>query len=323
MSNSDFLKKGNISMLWDVISDEEIFKFLPKESQENVAQLFINNISGFFEVEKKKATGLIEINKKYIILILNHIKTNFTKKTHNKIKILDDDPVKEVITYEEIHNERKSQFEKDLAKRQEEFTNAIALKVPDVPEFADKHVETPISEMDKIIKEMTAQRNYEVEQINRSYQSDINSSSNWLTPQETSIKAEKGSLQNREEKTQNPNQNQNPNYSKSKYLQTFKEVLDSPSKKNVSWGENREIEDSTFENAMETNIFQKLKRVGKEEKQEKQKQEKQEKQEQSNISLTIEENTYNTRIYNLETEIKLLNNKLDTIINLLHNKETN
>ena len=308
MSNPDFLKKGNISMLWDVISDEEIFKFLPKESQENISQLFINNISGFFEVERKKTTNLIEINKKYIILILNYIKTNFPKKIHNKIKILDDVPVKEVITYEEIHNERKSQFEKDLVKRQEEFTNAITLKVPDVPEFADKHVEAPISEMDKIIKEMTAQRNYEVEQINRSYQSDINSSSNWLTPQETSIKAEKGLLQNGEEKSQNPIQNQN--YSKSKYLQTFNEVLDSPSKKNVSWGENREIEDSSFENAMETNIFQKLKKVGKG-------------QEQNNISLTIEENTYNTRIYNLETEIKLLNNKLDTIINLLHNKQTN
>jgi len=321
MSNSDFLKKGNISMLWDVISDEEIFKFLPKESQEIVSQLFINNISGFFEVERKKTTNLIEINKKYIILILNHIKTNFPKKTHNKIKILDDAPVKEVITYEEIHNERKSQFEKDLAKRQEEFTNAVTLKVPEVPEFADKHVETPISEMDKIIKEMTAQRNYEVEQINRIYHTDINNSSNWLTPQETSIKAEKGSLQNdqdknREEKTQNPNQNHN--YSKSKYLQTFNEVLDSPSKKNVSWGENREIEDSSFENVMETNIFQKLKRVGKE-----QKPENHEKQEQNNISLTIEENTYNTRIYNLENEIKLLNNKLDTIIQLLNNKQTN
>jgi len=318
MSNPDFLKKGNISMLWDVISDEEIFKYLPKESQENVAQLFINNISGFFEVERKKTTNLIEINKKYIILILNHIKTNFPKKTHNKIKILHDVPVKEVITYEEIHNERKSKFEKDLAKRQEEFTNAITLKVPEVPEFADRHVETPISEMDKIIKEMTAQRNYEVEQINRSYHTDINNSSNWLTPQETSIKAEKGTHQNgqdknREEKSQNLNlnQNSNQNYSKSKYLHTFNEVVESPSKKNVSWGENREIEESSFENALDTNIFQKLKKVDKEQK-----------QEQNNISLTIEENTYNNRIYQLENEIKLLNNKLDTIINLLHNKET-
>ena len=315
MSNSDFLKKANISMLWDVISDEEIFKFLPKELQEKVAQLFINNISGFFEVERKKTTNLIEINKKYIILILNHIKTNFPKKIHNKIKILDEVPVKENITYEEIHNERKSQFEKDLAKRQEEFTNAITLKVPEVPEFADKHVETPISEMDKIIKEMTAQRNYEVEQINRSYQSDINSSSNWLKPQETSVKAEKVSQQNGEENYQNQNQN----YSKSKYVHTFNEFVESPSKKNVSWGDNKEIEDISIDynynnyndnNELETNIFHKLKKVDK----------KEEKTTQNNISLTIEENTYSTRITYVENEIKQLNNKLDTIINLLNNK---
>ena len=314
MSNSDFLKKVNISMLWDVISDEEIFKFLPKESQEKVAQLFINNISGFFEVERKKTTNLIEINKKYIILILNHIKTNFPKKIHNKIKILDEVPVKENITYEEIHNERKSQFEKDLAKRQEEFTNAITLKVPEVPEFADKHVETPISEMDKIIKEMTAQRNYEVEQINRSYQSDINSSSNWLKPQETSVKAEKVSQQNGEENYQNQN------YSKSKYVHTFNEFVESPSKKNVSWGDNKEIEDISIDynynnyndnNELETNIFHKLKKVDK----------KEEKTSQNNISLTIEENTYSTRITYVENEIKQLNNKLDTIINLLNNKQ--
>ena len=229
---------------------------------------------------------------------INHIKNNFQKKPHNKIKILEEEPVKEVITYEEIHNERKSQFEKDLAKRQEEFTNAITLKVPEVPEFADKHVETPISEMDKIIKEMTAQRNYEVEQINRSYQTDINNSSNWLTPQETSIKAEKGSHQNGKDKNIEE-KSQNQNYSKSKYLHTFNEVVESPSKKNVSWGENREIEDSSFENALDNNIFQKLKKVGKEQKPE-------QKQEQNNISLIVEENTHNTRIYQLENEVKLL-----------------
>ena len=205
MSNSDFLQKGNISMLWDVISDEAIFKFLPRELQLKVSQMFINNVNGFFEAERKKTNSLMEINKKYIILILNHIKNNFQIQTHNKIKILEEEPVKEIITYEEIHNERKSQFEKDLAKRQEEFTNAVTVKVPEVPEFTDKQIETPIKEMDKIIKEMTAKRNYDVEQINRNYQSDINSSSNWLKSQETSIKSEKITKQNERNERRNQN----------------------------------------------------------------------------------------------------------------------
>ena len=104
MSNSDFLKNANISMLWDVISDEEIFQVLSRDSQSEISQIFIKNINGFFEIERKKNSNLIEINKKYILLILNHIKTNYPKKVHNKIKIFNEAPVKELITYEEIQN---------------------------------------------------------------------------------------------------------------------------------------------------------------------------------------------------------------------------
>jgi len=310
MNNSEFLKKTNVSTLWDVISDEDIFKFLPKENQITVSEIFINNITGFFEVERKKSTNLIEINKKYIMLILNFIKTNLLpQKTHNKIKIFDEAPAKELVTYEEIHNDKKSQFEKDLVKRQEEFTNSITMKVPEVPDFTEKYKETPILEMDRIIKEMTAKRNYEVEQINRIYNSDINNTNNWLKPQETSIKNEKITSENSEDFTQ-----QNQNYSKSKYINTLNE---SPSKKNVSWGDNEEINSITFQdNELETNLFQKLKKVN---------QLEQTKENEDNIALTLEENisiknTNEDRITYLENELKIVNSKLDKVINILINK---
>ena len=145
----------------------------------------------------------------------------------NKIKI-SDEPIrnsKELITYEEIQNDRTSQFEKDLNRRQEEFTNAMTLKVPNVPEFSDNFADTPIKDMDKIIKEMTSKRNYEVEQINRNYSNNnSDNGDNWLKPQETSIKKEKF-------------------------------VTEMP-KKNVTWGENTETE---FED--DDNIFKKLKKI--------------------------------------------------------------
>ena len=109
MNISDFLKKDNVSTLWDVISDEQIYKSLPREYQIKVSEIFINNIKGFFDAERKISSNLIEINKKYIILILNFIKTNFApKQTYNKIKIYDEVPAKELITYEEIQNEKKN-----------------------------------------------------------------------------------------------------------------------------------------------------------------------------------------------------------------------
>jgi hypothetical protein len=88
--------------------------------------------------------GLVDMNKKYILLILNYankqIKQN-TKPEYKKIKILDEIPqkkVNELITYEDIQNDKRSQFDKDLNRRQEEFTNAMALPVPPVPKFNDK-----------------------------------------------------------------------------------------------------------------------------------------------------------------------------------------
>jgi hypothetical protein len=68
MSIQGFLKKENIDTLWDVIIDEDIFKFLSRDIQGKVFQVFLDNIKGFFEVEKTNTTELIDMNKKYILL---------------------------------------------------------------------------------------------------------------------------------------------------------------------------------------------------------------------------------------------------------------
>lgn len=285
MNIGNFLQKDNINMLWDVISDEDIFKFLTRDVQSKISQIFLNNINGFFETERIKTNNVTDINKKYILLMLNHIKKNYHHQMPNKIKILDE-PIKngkELITYEEIQNDRASQFEKDLNRRQEEFTNAMTLKVPNVPEFSDNFADTPIKDMDKIIKEMTSKRNYEVEQINRNIQINGDNNDNWLKPQETSIKMEKFD--------KNANTNTNP-------LQKPKNNnLDSP-KKSVTWGENDDTE-------VEDNIFKKLKKV---------------QQPLNNISITFDESSTDDKIIMLQTDVKTLNTKLDMIIKLLNNK---
>ena len=302
MNINNFLTKDNVNTLWDVISDEEIFKFLSRDIQANVGNLFSTNIKGFFETERTKTNNLIELNKKYILLILNYIKKNHPHQP-SKIKILEEPPVKELITYEELQNERKSNFEKDLQQRQNEFEDTMTIKAPPVPEFADKFTDKPIGEMDKIIKEMTSKRNYEVEQFNRNYQTDINQVNNWLKPQDTSVKSEKFVPQNKEE--QEPQSRQSNRF---KFLNMEEEK--SPTKKNVSWGENTDV--PSFDNEETDDIFKKLKRVNKN-------QEK-EKEQENPIKLTFSENSDTQRISNLENEMKNLNNKMDSILELLRGK---
>lgn len=243
MSVNSFLSTENISTLWDVITDEDIFKYLSKDIQNKVLLVFTQNLKGFFDIEKMKTNELMDINKKYIILLLDHIKKLHPQQP-NKIVIHEEiitNASKEAITYEEIHNDRKNQFDKDLNNRQEEFMNAMSLKVPPVPDFTDKMQEEPIMEMDKIIKEMIMQRNYEIEVINKDL-SNLNSV-DMLKSQETSIKSEKKTFTNLDINTGNENNN----------------ILNN--KKNVSWGYKETREYKENDKIMEDTIFNKLKKI--------------------------------------------------------------
>jgi hypothetical protein len=294
MNISGFLHQDNISTLWEVISDEEIFKFLPKDSQSKISQVFLNNVRGFFETEKTKTTNLVDMNKKYIILILAHIKQHFVPQMPNKIKISDEPTPKELITYEEIQTDRQSQFEKDLSRRQDEFTRTMTLTAPQAPDFTDKVEDKPIEGMDRLIKEMTAKRNYEVEQINRNYTSDINQTSNWLKPQETSVKTDKFPTQ----------QDTTSTASRFKFLNLDEPIGSEGGKKNVTWGANKEIASTNLDSNdddLETNIFKKLKRV------------EPEPAAQNNIQLSL----HDDRLANMERQIAALASKMETLIELL------
>lgn len=295
MSIVEFIKKENIEMLWEVISDEEIFAYLSRDIQENVYQLFINNFKGFFENEKSKTNSLVDINKKYILLVLNHVRKNYPIQP-NKITI-HHEPVKEIITYEEIHNDRMSKFDQELNKKQEEFEDFMTIKSPAVPEFADKETDRPIKEMDKMLKEMQATRNYEIEQINKT-QNNSSQVDNWLKSQETSLKTEKF----------NPVE-QSQHYSRFKYLN--QDVSEgTKEKKNVSFSNIEDIQTLNIEEEEEEkeddSIFSKLKKVSNK------------RTEHINLEMYEED-----RIAKLEGEIKHINNKIDKILELLsnHNKQ--
>ena len=278
MSNQNFFKENNISTLWDVIADEDVFKFLSRDNQINVFKIFNDNIKGFFETEKVNETNLINMNKKYILIILNYIKKNFPNNMPNKIKIYQDSETKEAITYEEIQNEKKSQFEMNLAKRQEEFTKAMSIDIPKTPEFKDNFIDEPINQMEEMIKEITAKRNYDIEQVTHLQQQD----NKWLKPQETSIKNEKLIFSSQNQGNIKENQQQN------KYkIQDQKE-------KNVTWGENEVFLQEEQEQEENENIFKKLKTI-----------------------KNTNENNFNDRLMIIEEKIEIYNKKIDKILDLL------
>ena len=323
---TNFLNKDNVKILWDVISDEDIIKNQPLEFQENMLSLFTSNIKGFYNLESKNSLSLVDLNKKYILLVLNNankvIKNNLPTITpeYKKIKILDEIPKNpnSLITYEEIQNDRRSQFDNDLNKRQEEFTNSMTLPVPPVPKFNDGLTDEPISEMEKAIQEITAQRNYDVEQINKNNNISITNSNvdNWLKPQETSLKNDK-LLQNT---TNNPTNNRlkyikiegsdidNGIY-QNQVIDLGKKEKEEIPRRNVTWGTNEiytkneaneiklEMEEIEKDNNNDNNdIFKLFKK------------------------LPNKQETTEDKISILQQDVKNLNNKLDMILDLLKNK---
>ena len=339
MNTTSFLNNENVKVLWDVVIDEDIIKRQPREFHENILKLFRSNLKGFYDVERQKTTNLVDMNKKYILLILNYANKQIAQIAQNvnpeyrKIKILDELPqkkVNELITYEEIHNDKRSQFDKDLNRRQEEFSNSMALPVPPVPKFSDNLEDGPINEIEKAIKELTSQRNYDVEQINRSNNNSLSSNvDNWLKPQETSVKNDKLSPQAQPLQ----NGNINGNNSRLKYIKTDNENVEnqvislerekqmSP-KKNVTWdlkpyNYSSDVKDEllnevsnevrlTMEeivndndniNDEDANIFKLLKKVP-----------------------NVKSDTNDNKISVLQAEVKTLNSKLDLILELLKNK---
>lgn len=171
MNNNDFLKKENIGLLWEVISEDDVMRGQEESVKNQVYRLFASNVQGFYESNKVQNISLINMNKTYIRLIINYIHSQMIqdKKTSSPER-------KDTIS-----------FETDLTRKQNEFTSAMTKPVPPVPKFSDK-IDEPMSEMALAIKLAQEQRNYDTEQVKKSF---TTNNADWLKSQETSVQNDK------------------------------------------------------------------------------------------------------------------------------------
>lgn len=177
MSVNSFGTEQNVRLLLEIIMDEDIVQQQPREAVNQIQTVFYNNLRGFYENHKNTYPTLVELNKQYILLILRFVQNEIVKPVIKK---------QQRVTFEDIQNDRRSQFERDLNARQSEFTSAMTTPVPPIPKFSDAAQDEPFSEMELAIKQMTEQRKYDVEQITNSF-----TGKNLAPPTETSVNNEK------------------------------------------------------------------------------------------------------------------------------------
>ena len=333
MSINDFVTHQNVNMIWEILLDEDALNNRSEEIINDISNVVKQNIKGFYENERKQQTTLIELNKKFITLIINYVKKTYPLQTQQKSKETYKQPIiqqpkqtqNDLVTYSDIQTERISQFEKDLTRRQSEFTNAMALPVPEKPNFSDK-LDEPMSEMEIALKNAISQRNYDIEQVSKNISINKNNDS-WLKGAETSIKNEKlsppPSLNNNVTKSNQNNQNTQNNL---KYIKIDnkpiennilkKDIIDlnqNNQTKHISWADeniNIKINMTELEIDKDTdteinNIFKKLKVIP---------QQSNVKELDNVITKEVSNNNDKDRINNLELKLNDLINKVDKLI---------
>jgi len=159
-----FTTNENIDLLWEIILEEEfIRKVVSREKIVEFRNYFIVQIKEFHNATAKLNIPLVQLNKQFItnfMMVLQQPTTTPNNTPNNSQN-------KQLYTSQEIQAERKSQFENDLTRKQNEFTRAMSVPVPEIPKFGED-LDKPIgSAMDELIAKTLAERNYEIQQIQR------------------------------------------------------------------------------------------------------------------------------------------------------------
>ena len=310
-----FSNKQNLGLLWDVLLDELNIKGNVKNASNatyisGVQAVFQSNIAPFISKINKNAS-LIESNKiflKQVLTAVNRLFPNVKQQT-TRINIGDED-VNNPYKVEDIHSARQLSFEKQVKEKQEDFESFASLKKPKELDFSEKVNENRITEMQTLIAETIAKRNFEIEQYQPA--TDADSAESCLQPLKTSVKDI--NIQN------NKNNNNTSNSNNERKLKYMDAELNTTSLKKVSWNDNNQnqnisldIDELKPENATNANIFNKLKKI-------------------NNISeLELKKETeYTVEINKLRNQIEMLNHKLDTLVDKItmliddkmQNKET-
>ena len=186
-----FLTNENASTLWEVLKEDA---FKNKNPQEIVAlrSNFSQRMSSFFDEDRGNSKNLIDLNKKFILNLMQPSgrKMQSTATQSNSVSSLMPGNKAGLYKVEDIQEARIQQFDKQYEQRKQEFENAMTPRVPDSPNFTDNFNDAPLENMESLIAETMRQRNFDIDQIVNSSNTNKAAVENWLHPQETSLKTE-------------------------------------------------------------------------------------------------------------------------------------
>lgn len=251
MSNNKFLSDTNVQMLWEVLIDEDSIT-----KDRRTQEAFTRTLPEFYEREKSNPQkSLIDLNKQFISIMMKLLRQDVSEIPKNQFSQQTQQPHKKIlITQEEIQLDRVSHFEQELGKKQNEFSKAMAVPVPETPVFKDNIKDEPLSEINMIIQRTIAERNLDIEKIHKS--ANKVDAENWLKSAPTSIKEEKAEQKATALKTIKIEKGE---LNAKIQPEELTDTSNANSAKQISWGTNTTFEPRSNTDIANDSIFSKLK----------------------------------------------------------------
>jgi hypothetical protein len=262
----EFITSENVELLWEIIMEEDIVKVIPKNRVNEFRKFYIGQVKQYYELVGASNLSLVKMNQDFISGFMKKLQPVPPQQPPQMIP-----KNKEFYTAEEIQTDKRSQFDSELTRKQNEFKNAMTVPVPEIPKFGDQ-LDKPLgSAMDILIAKTLAERNYDVQMIQNQNASSVGNVEKFLKSQETSVKVDKAGYI--------PTVSASPQQSQIKYIKIGDDIDDNTlkstnvidlssskferlDKKNVSWG-NNEYQEFGQQNSLESQntLFSKLKYV--------------------------------------------------------------
>ncbi len=228
---SKFVNKQNLKLLWDVLLDELQIDPTNKAILTNIRTVFESNIQPFTKnINVNSNIQLVNLNKQFlsqVVIAVNRLFPNLKQDKDFKRIQISNEEVTSPYKIEDIHEARQDDFENQLKIKRSEFENSINLQKPKEMDFTEKIDDGKIKEMDALIAETIARRNFDIEQINKVTNLNVEDPENWLNPQKITKNTNTNTNENKKEIKENQDLNF---YSKLKLKQ-----IEPNTKKNVTW----------------------------------------------------------------------------------------
>ncbi len=179
--NARFVNKENIKILWEVLLSELNMQNDKTTLTSNIRSVFESNINPFTARINPKSS-LMDLNKLFlsqVVIAVNRLFPNLKQRQQIQTIKISNEPL-------------DTPFEDLLKEKVEEFENFSTFKKPKELDFSDKKSDEKITEMQALIAETMAKRNFEVEQFQILNNSNLSSESEtWLQSTNTSVKTDR------------------------------------------------------------------------------------------------------------------------------------